>query len=261
MNTRARKRFGQHFLTDQNVLAQLLHAFAPQRAERVLEIGPGRGALTEVLAGKVAHITAVEIDRELAAQLQRKYAPEKVRVVQADILKFDLRAAAQPTPLRVIGNLPYNISTPLLFHLLEQRAHIAGMLFMLQREVALRLAATPRAKSYGRLSVMCAVEADCELLFDVAPRAFSPPPKVTSSVVRITLKKNPPRARDAKTFAAVVAAAFNQRRKTLRNSLAAVAAPQHFTRAEIDSSKRAEEISPQQFIALADALTADAPRA
>jgi len=232
----------------------MVAAFAPARGQRVVEIGPGRGALTDALAGRVAHITAVEIDRDLAARLQRRYAPQLVRVVQADILRFSLREAAAGGRLRVLGNLPYNISTPLLFHLLAQAEMIHDMLFMLQREVALRLAAAPGGKNYGRLSVMTAAEADCELLFDAPASAFAPPPKVTSTAVRITPKKNPARARERTVFAAVVAAAFGQRRKTLRNALAQLAGPAHFARAGVDSSLRAEALSPGQFIALADAL-------
>ncbi|MGR3915057.1 MAG: 16S rRNA (adenine(1518)-N(6)/adenine(1519)-N(6))-dimethyltransferase RsmA [Gammaproteobacteria bacterium] len=258
MTETSRKRFGQHFLTDRRVLAQLMDAFAPARGQRVLEIGPGRGALTDALAGRVAHITAVEIDRELAAHLRRRYAPQQVRVVRADILRFSLSeaGAGADEQLRVIGNLPYNISTPLLFHLLAQAGMIRDMLFMLQREVALRLAAAPGGKNYGRLSVMAARLADCELLFDVPAAAFAPPPKVASSVVRITPKKNPAQARAQPVFEAVVAAAFGQRRKTLRNALAALAGPAHFARAGVDSSLRAEALSPGQFIALADALCA-----
>ena len=249
-----RKRFGQHFLTDRRVLAQLLMAFAPAREQRVLEIGPGRGALTGALAGRVAHLTAVEIDRDLAAQLRQKFSPQRVRVVQADILQFSLEDAAAGGQLRVIGNLPYNISTPLLFHLLSQAQLIRDMLFMLQREVALRLAAPPGGKNYGRLTVTAAVEADCELLFDVPASAFAPPPKVASTVVRITPKAQPARAREPKVFEEVVRAAFGQRRKTLRNALAQLAGPAHFARAGVDSSLRAEALAPAQFIALADAL-------
>lgn len=264
---RPRKRFGQHFLKDGAILNRLVAALGPAGGRRILEIGPGRGALTELLvdlpagAGteKTPPITVVELDRDLARRLERRYPPTRVKVIQADILDFNLRdAITADNPrgrLRLVGNLPYNISTPLIFHLLEQVEHIQDMLFMLQKEVALRLAARPGDKNYGRLSVMAGMEIDCEPLFDVPPQAFDPPPKVTSTVLRLIPKKHPLRARNRRIFNAVVAAAFCQRRKTLRNSLKALGQSEQFARAGIDPALRAEALSVAQYIALADAVS------
>ena len=261
-----RKRFGQHFLTDQSVLNRIVAAldsendFAGQ--PQVVEIGPGRGALTDGLVAalqkKEANLIVVEIDRDLVARLRQRYPPQLVKVIQADILRFDLRdAIAADNPharLQLLGNLPYNISTPLIFHLLAQVEHIHDMLFMLQKEVALRLCAQPGNKNYGRLSVMAAVELDCEPLFDIPPEAFDPPPKVDSTLLRLRPKKQPLKPRDRALFNAVVAAAFSQRRKTLRNALAKLVCEAHFIRAEVDAALRAEALSVEQYLALADAI-------
>ena len=318
---RARKRFGQHFLTDRTVAARIIDAFAPARGQHVIEIGGGRGALTDALYDALGQLTVIELDRDLAAQLTAQHATNNVRVICADVLEVQLRELAidagdgnvgdvdnvvddnvnksdgvgnidsviddnvnvnqsdstsntdvidksnnvdnidtvvddnnTPAQFRIIGNLPYNISTPLIFHLLEQLAYIADMLFMVQREVAMRLAATPGERHYGRLSVMCALHLDCARLFDVAPTAFAPPPKVQSSVVRMHRKSRAPMPRDVGAFSAIVQAAFNQRRKTLRNALKGKVSPAQFTAAQIDSTLRAEVLSVQQFIALADAV-------
>ena len=256
---RPRKRFGQHFLTDHAILNRIVSAFGAAHGQRIVEIGPGQGALTDALVEKAAHITAIEIDRDLAARLEQRYPPHQVTLIRADILAFNLGdvvpADAPPARLRLIGNLPYNISTPLIFHLLEQVEHIQDMLFMLQKEVALRLAARPGNKNYGRLSVMTAMELDCEPLFEVPPHAFSPPPKVHSTVLRLTPKKHPLTARNRRIFNAVVRAAFGQRRKTLRNSLAALVQSEQFARAAIDPTLRAEALSVEQYIALADVIS------
>ena len=297
---RARKRFGQHFLTDRTVAARIIDAFAPARGQHVIEIGGGRGALTDALYDALGQLTVIELDRDLAAQLTAQHATNNVRVICADVLEVQLRELADdgdvgnvdnvvddnvnqsdntdnldvigksnnvdnidtvvvvdnntPTKFRIIGNLPYNISTPLIFHLLGQLAHIADMLFMVQREVAMRLAAIPGERHYGRLSVMCALHLDCVRLFDVEPTAFAPPPKVQSSVVRMHRKSRAPMPRDVGAFGAIVQAAFNQRRKTLRNALKGKVSPAQFTAAQIDSTLRAEVLSVQQFIALADAV-------
>ena len=208
-----------------------------------------------------AAVTVVELDRDLAQRLRRRYSPGRVRVVRADILGFDLggvvaaEAESCGARLRLIGNLPYNISTPLIFRLLEQVEHIQDMLFMLQREVALRLCAVPGNKNYGRLSVMAGLQLDCEPLFDVPPQAFDPPPKVNSTALRLTPKKRPLMPRDRQLFEALVATAFSQRRKTLRNSLAALAQTDHFTHANIDPTLRAEALSVAQYVALADVIS------
>jgi len=259
MDHRPRKRFGQHFLTDHSILNRIVSALGPKPGQQILEIGPGLGALTNVLLEKVSRLTVVELDRDLAQRLVRRYSPERVSVIQADILSFNLGdaiAAGHPNgQVRLIGNLPYNISTPLIFHLLEQIDCIADMLFMLQREVAMRLAAEPGNRNYGRLTVMAAMALDCEPLFNVPPEAFDPPPKVDSTVLRLIPKPQPLVVRDRKLFNNVVAAAFSQRRKTLRNALKALVQPEHFTVANIDPGLRAEALSVHQFITLADSIS------
>lgn len=290
-----RKRFGQHFLTDVAVLDRIVAAFAPARGQRILEIGAGRGALTEALlralpatdsdstarVENAARVAVVELDRELAHRLQQRYSRAQVRVISGDALRLTLadlnaaadsnsnsnpdslqqhagggqnRAASSCVRWRVLGNLPYNISTPLIFHLLRQLDAIQDMLFMLQQEVAQRLAAAPGGRQYGRLSVMAALAVDCELLFAVPPHAFHPPPQVQSTVLRLTPKKHPLQPRNPKIFQAVLAAAFCQRRKTLRNALAEWAQAEHFRAADINPQLRAETLSVHQYIALADAI-------
>lgn len=250
----------------------MVATFAPDDRQ-ILEIGPGHGALTDLLVDVMveamadttaeAHaentpLTVVELDRDLAQRLAKRYPPQRVKVIQADILDFQLRdvinANNPDARLRVIGNLPYNISTPLIFHLLAQVEYIHDMQFMLQKEVALRLAAAPGDKNYGKLSVMAAMELDCELLFDIPPQAFNPPPKVHSTALRLIPKKQPLSTRNRKLFNRVVAAAFSQRRKTMRNALATLAQPEHFIQAGIESSLRAERLSVEEFIALANAI-------
>lgn len=274
--SRPRRRFGQHFLADRAVVLRMLDAFAPRPGQRIVEIGPGRGALTGALtAAAPGCVTAVEIDRDLARALQNRYPPHHLTVINADILDFDLRALddgdgddgdtrARSTErgrcgdgepkLRLIGNLPYNISTPLLFRLLAQLDCIADMHFMFQREVALRLCAGPGSKNYGRLTVFAALKLDCAALFDVPPGAFMPRPQVESTVLRLTPKSRPHQA--SPRLDAVVAAAFNQRRKTVRNSLAGLADSAHFARAGVDPGRRAADLAVEDFIALADAIDA-----
>ncbi|MGI9310619.1 MAG: 16S rRNA (adenine(1518)-N(6)/adenine(1519)-N(6))-dimethyltransferase RsmA [bacterium] len=265
---RARKRFGQHFLTDRAVLARMVAAFAPAGGQRIVEIGPGRGALTDALmahqsaaARDAFALSAIEIDRDLARRLAQRYLPEQATIIQADILAFDLRDAHADAPdarLRLIGNLPYNIATQIIFRLMTQAARIEDMLFMLQREVALRLCAPPGGQHRGRLSVMAEIALEREMLFDVPPRAFAPPPKVDSTLVHLRPKTNPLTALDRATLDAVVVAAFSQRRKTLRNALSELARERHFIRADVDPSLRAETLSAEAFIALADAVANDA---
>jgi len=283
-----RKRFGQHFLRDPGVVERIVAAFAPQPADHVVEIGPGEGALTRVLVGRVARLDLVELDRDLAAQLSRTYADTPgIAVHQADALKFDFRALAphrdvpvsrddcmdaggratpgavaetgvreRPHPgerLRLIGNLPYNISTPLLFHALDQVECVRDMLFMLQKEVVDRLSAAPGGRDYGRLSVMVQWRCRVEKLFTVPPGAFHPPPKVDSAMARLTPHVTPPvDVRDPEAFAHVVQAAFGQRRKTLRNSLKGVVSAEAMRALGIDPVRRAETLSLQEFAALAN---------
>ncbi len=273
-----RKRFGQHFLADENVLERIVNAFHPVDDQRVLEIGPGTGALTERLLARIRHLTAVELDRDLAAELAGKYDSDRLTIIRQDILNFDIASVfnccrttadvADPgadelkganrgkagkkarEKIRVIGNLPYNISTPLLFHLLKSMAHIQDMIFMLQKEVALRLSAVPGSKVYGRLSVMAALELECQCLFDVPPEAFDPPPRVESTVIRLTPNPAAHFTGDRNRLDAMVKLAFGQRRKTLRNALQSMISAQQFANAGIDATLRAENLSVEQFIRL-----------
>ena len=254
MEHRARKRFGQHFLHDRQVVARILTAFAPQPGDTLVEIGPGLGALTHPLLERVAHLHVVELDRDLAARLRADFPPTQLSVHEADALKFDFRALAVGRPLRVIGNLPYNISTPLLFHLLEQGMAIGDMLFMLQKEVVDRMGAGPGSKDYGRLSVMLQWRCRVESLFDVPATAFTPPPRVDSSIVRLTPHARAPVVvHDPQALDRVVRAAFAQRRKTLRNNLKGLLSAEALEALGIDPGRRAETLSLDEFARLANA--------
>ena len=251
---RARKRFGQHFLHDRNILAMIVEAIDPRPGQRLVEIGPGLGALTVPLLERAGRLDAIELDRDVIPRLAERAGPYGELVIHAaDVLDFDFVAfAGDGPPLRICGNLPYNISTPLLFHLLEARAVIADMHFMLQKEVVARMAATPGSKAYGRLTVMLAAHCRCEHLFDVGPESFRPPPQVDSAVVRVLPHAQPPfPLPDPARFAAVVAAAFGQRRTTLRNSLAGLVGAEGFAATGIDPGRRAETLSPAEFAGLA----------
>jgi 16S rRNA (adenine1518-N6/adenine1519-N6)-dimethyltransferase len=249
-----RKRFGQHFLRDRSVIERIVQTFAPQPDDTVVEIGPGEGVLTERLVGRVKHLHAVEIDRDLAAHLRHRFPAERFTLHQADALKFDFAALCPPgRKLRLIGNLPYNISTPILFHLLDQLECVGDMLFMLQKEVVDRMAAAPDTEDYGRLSVMVQWRVQVDKLFDVAPGAFHPPPRVESSIVRLTPHATPPiTVRDPERFAAIVKAGFATRRKTLRNSLKGLVSAETLLAAGIDPGRRAETLSLQEFAILAE---------
>jgi 16S rRNA (adenine1518-N6/adenine1519-N6)-dimethyltransferase len=248
---RARKRFGQHFLHDEHVLRRILAAVAPRPGDRLVEIGPGPGALTHMLLEHTASLDAVEIDRDLAAALRARW-PGRLRLHEGDALQFDFSrlAAERGGSLRIVGNLPYNISTPLLFHLLAHRACISDLTVMLQKEVIDRMVATPGSREYGRLTVMLAPWFDIERLFEVGPGAFRPPPRVWSAVARLTVL---PRARFTVTagFGPLVARAFSQRRKTLRNSLRGLLDAGAISAAGIDPAARPETLSPEQFGQLA----------
>ncbi|UCH54451.1 MAG: 16S rRNA (adenine(1518)-N(6)/adenine(1519)-N(6))-dimethyltransferase RsmA [Pseudomonadota bacterium] len=250
-----RKRFGQHFLHDRNVVDRILVAFQPQASDHVIEIGPGPGVLTRALVGRVGQLEAVEIDRDLAARLRTEFTPAQLTLHQADALDFDFCGRAPPGgQLRLIGNLPYNISTPLLFHLIEHSACTRDMLFMLQKEVVERLAARPGGKDYGRLTVMIQWRLQVEKLFEVASSAFRPPPKVASAVVRLRPHSQPPIAvHDPERFSLLVRRAFAQRRKTLRNTLKGLVTAQAMQDSGIDPARRAETLSLQEFARLADA--------
>ncbi|HEX4388277.1 MAG TPA: 16S rRNA (adenine(1518)-N(6)/adenine(1519)-N(6))-dimethyltransferase RsmA [Steroidobacteraceae bacterium] len=252
-----RKRFGQHFLHDPAVTERILAALAPRAGEHLVEIGPGRGALTRrLLALKDVSFDAIEIDRDLAAALAPQFpgAPGPALHV-ADALTFDFAALARERggALRLIGNLPYNISTPLLFHLLGQRGALTDLTFMLQREVVTRLAAAPGGKDYGRLTVMLAPYCSVRRQFDVGPGAFQPPPKVWSAVVRLSVRAVPLFA-VSPHYPRVVAAAFSQRRKTLRNALAALLSREQISACGVDPAARPETLAPQDFNILAQAL-------
>jgi len=255
---RARKRFGQNFLHDMSVIDRIVSAIDPRPGQRVVEIGPGRGALTIPLLRALGRLDVIELDRDLAAWLGREL-PEHGEVIihQADALRFDFRTLAGDTPLRVAGNLPYNISTPLLFHLFTQADAISDMHFMLQKEVVDRLAADPGSKTYGRLSVMAQYHCRVASLFDVPSHAFRPAPKVESSVVRLIPHTTPPVAvDDPAALQKVVTTAFMQRRKTLRNGLRELLDESEIRAAGIDPTIRAERLSLAEFAALANRLTA-----
>jgi 16S rRNA (adenine1518-N6/adenine1519-N6)-dimethyltransferase len=253
---RPRKRFGQHFLHDRNVVGRIVAALALGADDRVVEIGPGTGALTRELLTRVAHLDAVELDRDLIARLESDFPRERLTLHQGDALKFDFcKIASGGDKLRLIGNLPYNISTPLLFHLLDQAGCIQDMLFMLQKEVVERLRAAPGGKDYGRLSVMIQYRCAVEKLFDVAPGAFTPPPKVDSSVVRLIPYAAPPVAvDDPEKFSRAVRAAFASRRKTLRNNMKGLLSAERMVALGIDPTRRAETLSLAEFAALSNAV-------
>ncbi len=246
----ARKRFGQHFLVDRGVIHDIVRAIAPQPGQALVEVGPGLGALTNGLLEEPAQrLTVIELDRDLAARLRPN---QRLDVIEADVLKVDFTALATRLgqPLRVVGNLPYNISTPILFHLLGSAAHIADQHFMLQREVVMRMVATPGNKDYGRLSVMLQWRYAMELVLDVPPQAFEPPPRVHSAVVRmlpLAAALAPP------LLAELVAVAFSQRRKLLRHSLGRWLEARQFSGA-FDMQRRAEEVPVAEYLALAQAL-------
>ena len=244
-----RKRFAQHFLTDQAAIAEILAAIRAQADDAMVEIGPGLGALTTPLAAVLRHLHVIEIDRDIIARLHRAYAPGRVSIHAGDVLEFDF--SALPRELRVVGNLPYNISTPLLFHLAQYGERIRDMHFMLQKEVVERMVAPPGGRDYGRLSVMLQYRFDMQFLLEVGPEAFSPPPQVDSAVVRLLPR---PQARlTAKSQAGleqVVRRAFAQRRKTLRNSLAGLLDAGDFIALGIAAGLRAENLAVGDFVAI-----------
>lgn len=256
MTHRARRRFGQNFLQSESVIRHLLGSIAPARDDRVVEIGPGLGALTGPLLERLDRLDVVELDRDLVSALPERLAhPGNLVIHQADALRFDFRALSDNKPLRIVGNLPYNISTPLLFHLLDQSDMVDDMHFMLQSEVVDRIVAVPGSKSWGRLGVMTRARADAALLFTVPPGAFHPAPKVESAVVRIV-----PRALPAQQSAllpdldTVVRKAFSQRRKTLKNTLRGLLVPGELEHLGIDPGRRAETLTMAEFGAMAEHL-------
>jgi 16S rRNA (adenine1518-N6/adenine1519-N6)-dimethyltransferase len=245
----ARKRFGQHFLTDEGVIHAIVAAIAPQPDDLMVEIGPGQAALTAPLLDHLHHLHAVELDRDLAPRLAKRFG-SRITVHAADALQFDFGSLG--APLRVAGNLPYNISSPLLFHLMQWAERITDQHFMLQKEVVDRMVAQAGESDYGRLSVMLQARYHMESLFDVAPQAFDPPPKVNSAIVRM-IPLPAPQVRDWPAFGKVVAQAFSQRRKMLRNTMADHLAA--LQQVGIAPTSRAEDVRVDQYIALASLMT------
>ncbi len=266
MNHRPRKRFGQNFLHDPGIIRRIVAAIAPQPGEHLVEIGPGLGALTREVLPLVGQLDVVELDRDLPPKLRAACAGlGELRIHEADALEFDFCALAQSMAntagdsparrLRVFGNLPYNISTPLLFHLMDQRDCLIDMHFMLQKEVVARMAAAPGGGDYGRLSVMLQYYCRVERLFTVPPGAFTPPPKVDSAIVRLVPYDEPPVAvTDPATLSRVVAQAFSQRRKTLRNTLKPLLSAEALSALDIDPGERAERLDLAAFARLANAV-------
>ncbi len=252
---RARKRFGQHFLTDPGVIDAILRSIHATKDDVVVEIGPGLGAITASLAASAGHLHAVELDRDLVARLRRQYEGNAaVTIHEGDALSFDF--ATLGDRLRIVGNLPYNISTPLLFHLLDYKNHIVDMHFMLQKEVVDRMAAAPGSKAYGRLGIMLGCHLNIESLFDVDKSAFAPPPEVTSAVVRLDpLEPNTFDIRDQELLSKLVTNAFMKRRKTIRNALRDLAEIADLEAAGIDPGLRPEQISISQYVELSNHLT------
>jgi 16S rRNA (adenine1518-N6/adenine1519-N6)-dimethyltransferase len=249
----ARKRFGQNFLVDRHTIERIVAALDPQPDDNIVEIGPGLGALTRPLLERVKRLSVIEIDRDLAARLTAEHPAERLKLHSADALEFDFNSLGPD--LRVIGNLPYYISTPFLFHLAQYDAAVRDITVMLQKEVVERMAAPPATREYGRLSITLQVRFRIERLFIVPPGAFRPAPKVESAVARLTpLRAARPQIGDEALFARIVAAAFGQRRKTLRNALKTVASEAELERAGIAPGARGETLSVADFVRLANAL-------
>lgn len=253
---RPRKWLGQHFLRDDNIARKIVAAMRPGANDVILEIGPGEGALTRHLAGIPRRLILVELDSRAAAHLREQFAGDAVEVLAADILTINLAAVAKEARLRVVGNIPYNITTPILFHMLDHRAHVVDAMLMMQKEVAARLVARPRTKAYGILSVLFQLYADVRALFDVAPGAFFPRPRVTSTVVHLTLREHcRVSVSDEDAFRAMVRGVFGKRRKTLRNSLKDVVERVDDLH-DLDLGRRPEELSPEELVALSNMILA-----
>jgi 16S rRNA (adenine1518-N6/adenine1519-N6)-dimethyltransferase len=245
----ARKRFGQHFLTDKGILADIVDAIAPQLADAMVEIGPGLGAMTMPLLAKLDHLTVIELDRDLAARLRQN---NKITVIESDVLKVDFDAIAvdaKPCSIRVVGNLPYNISSPILFHLLDVAHLVKDQHFMLQKEVIDRMVAKPSTSDYGRLSVMLQWRYEMQSLFDVPPECFDPPPRVMSAIVRMIPRPEPATLEVAR-LSEIVKVAFSQRRKLLRHTLGKWLDEKSFA-GSFSVQRRAEEVPVSEYIQLA----------
>ncbi len=251
---RPRKRFGQHFLTDPGVIDAIVRAVAPSESDVVVEIGPGHGVITTPLLQRAATLHAIELDRDLVASLRVRFASApNLTIHEADALRFDFSSLGNS--LRIVGNLPYNISTPLLFHLLAYRDQIHDMHFMLQKEVVDRMAAVPGSKAYGRLGIMLGCHFEIESLFDVDRLAFDPPPEVTSAIVRlIPLPAGTYEIHNESYLSQLVATAFSQRRKTIRNALRKIADEETLRSVGIDPGVRPEAVSIAEYVQLANTL-------
>lgn len=255
----ARKRFGQNFLNDENVIENIVAAIQPKKDQALVEIGPGLAALTLPVSQYVDHLTVIEIDRDLATRLlENPFLKDKINVIQQDAMTVDFTALANQMnqPLRVFGNLPYNISTPLMFHLFQFTHAISDMHFMLQKEVVNRLVAAPNSKAYGRLSVMAQYYCQIIPVLEVPPYAFKPAPKVDSAVVKLIPHKSLPHpVNDIRALSRITTEAFNQRRKTIRNSLSNIFSAESLTNLGIDLDARAENLSVKQYCQLANAYS------
>ena len=257
MSHHAKKRFGQNFLVDERIIGDIISVIRPEPDDNMVEIGPGLGALTRPLLKKLNHLHVVEIDRDIIARLQQDYPQEgakaKLTIHAGDALEFDI--ATLPAPLRIVGNLPYNISSPLLFHFAAYAGRILDMHFMLQNEVVERMVAEPSTPAYGRLSVMLQYRFRMEKLLDVPPESFRPAPKVDSAIVRmLPLPTSEIAVRNEKLFAAIVRTAFGQRRKTLRNTLRGYLDEADFENLGINPQLRAENLAVADFIKVANYL-------
>ena len=250
-----RKRFGQNFLTDQLVLSQIIRTIDPKPGQTMVEIGPGLAAMTRLLLDELKQLHVVELDRDLVARLKKNFATDKLIVHEGDALKFDFSTIAVPegAKLRVVGNLPYNISSPLLFHLAEIAPLVEDQHFMLQKEVVERMVAPPGSKTYGRLSVMLQWRYEMTMMFVVRPEAFDPPPRVESAIVRM-IPKAAPLVCDPASLQAVVTKAFSQRRKVVRNCVAGMFSEAQLIEAGIDPQSRPETIALEQYVNLARML-------
>jgi 16S rRNA (adenine1518-N6/adenine1519-N6)-dimethyltransferase len=260
----ARKRFGQNFLHDQGIIRHIVACIRPKAEQKIVEIGPGLGAITEHLLASAGHLDVVELDRDLLPHLRISFASygSNLRIHEADALKFDFASLSEDNLnsekqlLRIVGNLPYNISTPLIFHLLSYTNLISDMHFMLQKEVVLRLAAGAGTNNYGRLSIMAQYFCRVDNLFEVPPEAFDPRPKVDSAIVRMApYKELPHTAHDFKHFEQLVKSGFAQRRKTLRNNLKGIADDEQLQSLGIDPSIRPERLTVGEFVAISNLLT------
>ena len=256
---RTRKRFGQHFLHDRNLVDRMIRTLGLQAGDTLVEIGPGRGALTYPLLEEIPHLHVVELDRDLIALLRQENTPDRLTIHESDALRFDYRPLnPADKPLRVIGNLPYNISTPLIVHLLSMGSAIADMHFMLQKEVVERLAAEPGSTDWGRLSVMAQYYCQVDHLFIVPPEAFVPRPKVDSAIVRLTPHEHLPHTADDPTLLfELVKLAFGQRRKTLRNNLKGRVSADTLEALGIDPARRPQTLTVAEYVAIANQVAAD----